>query len=104
VPLDEAGKAADLSPTSGPQEAFELAQRQAVILRLARETLTDRERLIFYSGYYDTKTNREVGKQLGISGQAVGQQFRRILRDLYAAALRDPSFPPLKESDGGEHT
>jgi RNA polymerase sigma factor (sigma-70 family) len=104
VPLEEVGEAGDVRPGSNPEEAFELAQRQVVIRRLARETLTDRERLIFSSGYYKTQTYREVGKQLGITGTAVGQQFARILRDLYTAALSDPMFPPLTESDGGEHT
>jgi RNA polymerase sigma factor (sigma-70 family) len=102
VPLDERLDAADTDPANDPAEAFDLAQRQLVILRLARETLSERERLIFNTGYYKTNTGKELGRQLGITGQAVGQQFRRILRDLYAAALRDPAFPPLMESDGGE--
>ncbi|TFV90106.1 sigma-70 family RNA polymerase sigma factor [Blastococcus sp. CT_GayMR20] len=104
VPLEERLDAADPDPAHDPAEAFDRAQQQLVILRLARETLSERERLIFSTGYYRTNTDKELGEQLGITGQAVGQQFRRILRDLYAAALRDPTFPPLKESDGGEDT
>lgn len=104
VSLDDRPDVADTDPAHDPDEAFDLAQRQLVILRLARETLSERERLIFHTGYYETMTNKELGERLGITGQAVGLQFRRILRDLYAVALRDPLFPPLTGSDGRELT
>lgn len=104
VSLDELVDAAESDSTDDPEVAFVIAEQHLVLIRLARETLTERERLIFFSGYYETQTNRALGKQLGITGQAVGQQYRRILRDLYTAARRDPSFPTLNVSDGGEQS
>lgn len=104
VSLDELIDTADTNSMNDPEEAFVVAEQQLVLLRFARETLTQRERLIFFSGYYNTRTNRALGEQLGISGQAVGQQYRRILRDLYTAAQRDPSFPTLNVKDGEEQS
>lgn len=104
VSLDELVGTADTDSTKDPEAAFAVAEQHLVLLRLARETLTERERLIFFSGYYNTLTNRALGEQLGISGQAVGQQYRRILRDLYTAAQCDPAFPTLNVRDGGEQS
>ncbi len=85
-----------------PETAFVVAEQHRVLLRLARETLTERQRLIFHTGYYKTKTDEELGEQLGgITSQGVGQQRRRILKNLYEAARRDPSFPTLDVSDEG---
>jgi RNA polymerase sigma factor (sigma-70 family) len=102
VSLAERDDTADTDSTNDPEVAFVVAEQHLVLLRLARQTLTERERLIFFSGYYNTQTNRALGEQLGISGQAVGQQYRRILIDLYRAARCDPSFPTLNVRDGGE--
>jgi RNA polymerase sigma factor (sigma-70 family) len=86
-----------------PETAFVVAEQHRVLLRLAREMLTERERLIFHTGYYKTMTDKELGEQLGgITSQAVGQQRRRILRKLYETARRDPSFPTLNVSNEGE--
>jgi RNA polymerase sigma factor (sigma-70 family) len=86
-----------------PEAAFVVAEQHRVLLRLAREMLTERERLIFHTGYYKTMTDKELGEQLGgITSQAVGQQRRRILKNLYETARRDPSFPTLNVSDEGE--
>ncbi len=85
-----------------PETAFVVAEQHRVLLRLARERLTERERLIFHTGYYKTMTDKELGEQLGgITSQGVGQQRRRILRHLYETARRDPSFPTLNVSDDG---
>jgi RNA polymerase sigma factor (sigma-70 family) len=85
-----------------PEAAFVVAEQHRVLLRLARETLTQRERLIFHTGYYKTMTDKELGEQLGgITSQGVGEQRRRILRNLYETARRDPSFPTLNVSDEG---
>ena len=101
VALDEVVDFAHADPDSDPEAAFVVAEQHQVLLRLARETLTERERLIFFSGYRDGRTKREIGCELGISGQAVGQQYRRILERLYAAARRDPSFPTLNVTERG---
>lgn len=85
-----------------PEAAFVVAEQHRVLLRLAREMLTERERLIFHTAYYKTMTDKELGEQLGgITSQAVGQQRRRILRDLYETARRDPSFPTHNANDEG---
>ena len=102
VSFDDDFDTVDTYLGNDPETAFVVAEQHRVLLRLAREILTERERLIFHTGYYKTKTDKELGVQLGgISGQAVGQQRRRILRSLYEAARRDPSFPTLNVSDEG---
>ena len=102
--LDELVDPADTDCANDPETAFVVGEQHQVLIRLARETLTERERLIFFSGYYNTRTNRELGEELGISGQAVGQHYRRILRNLYSFARRDPSFPTLNVIEGGEES
>lgn len=92
----------DADPGQDPERAFVVAEQHRVLLRLARERLTDRERLIFHTGYYQTMTDKELGEKLGgITGQAAGQQRRRILRDLYETARQEPSFPTLNVSEEG---
>ncbi|MBM7789179.1 RNA polymerase sigma factor [Tenggerimyces flavus] len=101
VALDEDVDAVDTSLGSDPETAFVAAEQLRVLLRLARATLTERESQIFHAGFYRTKTDKELGEQLGISGQAAGQQRRRILKNLYEVARRDKSFPTLNVSDEG---
>jgi RNA polymerase sigma factor (sigma-70 family) len=102
VPLDESVDPADPTHVSDPETAFVLAEQHQILIRLARESLTDRERLIFFTCFFTPRTNRDLGKELGITGQAIGQQYRRILTDLYEAARRDPFFSMLDETEGGE--
>ena len=100
--FDDAFDTRDTDFRNDPDAAFVVAEQHRVLLRLARETLNEREQSIFHSGYYKTTTDEEMGKLLGgITGQAVGQQRRRILRNLYETARRDPSFPTLNVSDEG---
>lgn len=67
------------------------------------EHVPDGDGWVCSCGYYKTKTDKELGEQLGgITSQAVGQQRRRILRNLYETARRDPSFPTLNVNDEGE--
>lgn len=102
VAFDEGFDTPDVDLPNDPHTAYVVAEQHQVLFRLARETLTERQRLIFWTAYYKTQTDKELGERLGISGQAIGQQRRRILRDLYDAARRDPSFPTLNLSDEGE--
>ncbi len=102
VAFDDDFDTVDTDFGNDPETAFVVAEQHRVLLRLARETLTERQRLIFHTGYYKTKTDEELGEQLGgITSQGVGQQRRRILKNLYEAARRDPSFPTLNVSDEG---
>ena len=103
LPFNDDFDTVDNDLGQNPETAFVVAEQHRVLLRLAREMLTERERLIFHTGYYKTMTDKELGEQLGgITSQAVGQQRRRILRNLYESARRDPSFPTLNVSDEGE--
>lgn len=101
VALDEDVDAVDTYGGNDPETAFVVAEQLRVLLRLARETLSERESLIFHAGFSKAKTDKELGERLGISGQAAGQQRRRILKNLYEIARRDPSFPTLNVSDEG---
>jgi RNA polymerase sigma factor (sigma-70 family) len=103
VPLDESDDPADLAHLSDPETAFAVGEQLQILIRLARETLTDRERRIFHTCFFTERSNRDLGKELGITGQAVGQQYRRILTGLYEAARRDPYFVSmLDETQGGK--
>jgi RNA polymerase sigma factor (sigma-70 family) len=106
VSFDENTDVADADMADDPETAFVIAEQQLWLIRQARATLNERQRRIFWTGYYGTQTDKELGAELGISGQAAGQQRRRILRDLHKAALQDPSFPRLdaRDDDEGEQT
>lgn len=104
VPFDDRTDVANTDAGDDPETAFVIADQHRWLIRRARETLTERQRLIFWTGYYNTQTDKDLGAELGITGQAVGQQRRRILRGLYDAARRDPSFPTLDTSDEGIQT
>ncbi len=102
VAFDDDVDAIDTDLGQDPETAYIVAEQHRVLLQLARETLTERDRLVFHTGYYKTKTDKELGERLGgITSQAVSQQRRRILKTLYEAARRDPSFPTLNVIDEG---
>jgi DNA-directed RNA polymerase specialized sigma24 family protein len=64
-----------------------------VLLRLARERLTDRERQVFFGIHFEGLTRATLAADLGLTSQAVGQMYVRVLRYLYNAARDDPTFP-----------
>jgi RNA polymerase sigma factor (sigma-70 family) len=83
----------DESDEADPERAFERTQQQLVLLRLARERLNDRERQVFFGIHFEGLTRATLAADLGLTSQAVGQMYVRVLRYLYTAARDDPMFP-----------
>ena len=80
----------------GSPEQF-LRTAQLVLLRLARERLTDRERQVFFGIHFDGLTRATLAADLGLTPQAIGQMYVRVSRSLYALARTDPAFPTTDE-------
>ncbi len=76
-----------------PERAFERTQQQLVLNRLARDRLTPRERRVFVGIHFEGTTRAALGEELGLTPQAVGQMYVRLVRALHAAARDDPAFP-----------
>jgi RNA polymerase sigma factor (sigma-70 family) len=76
-----------------PELAFERTQQQLVLLRLAHERLTGRERRVFFGIHFDGVTRAALAEEVGLTPQGVGQLYLRVARALYAAARDDPAFP-----------
>ena len=87
----------DDSDESDPERAFERTQQQLVLLRLARERLTDRERQVFFGIHFDGLTRATLAADLGLTPQAIGQMYVRVSRSLHALARTDPAFPTTDE-------
>jgi RNA polymerase sigma factor (sigma-70 family) len=85
----------DYSDDHDPEAAFESTQQQLVLLRLARERLTARERRVFFGIHFDGVTRAALAEQVGLTPQAIGQMYVRIVKSLYAAARDDPEFPTI---------
>jgi RNA polymerase sigma factor (sigma-70 family) len=83
----------DGSADSDPEIAFERTQQQLVLLRLARERLSGRERTVFFGIHFDGVTRAALAEAVGLTPQAVGQMYVRVATSLYAAARNEPSFP-----------
>lgn len=86
--------------TSDPEAEFVQTRQQIILIRLARELLDDRERRIFYDIHYLGIPRAEVGRQLDLTGQRVGQIYRRAAERLLEAAHGDPTFRRI--SSAGE--
>jgi RNA polymerase sigma factor (sigma-70 family) len=83
-----------------PEIAFERTQQQLVLLRLARERLTGRERTVFVGIHFEGATRAALAEQVGLTPQGVGQMYVKIVKSLYAAARADPSFPTTGPAEG----
>jgi RNA polymerase sigma factor (sigma-70 family) len=83
----------DRSGEGDPESAFERTQQQLVLLRLARERLTARERAVFFGIHFDGRTRAELAAEVGLTPQGVGQMYVRTIKSLYAVACEDPEFP-----------
>ena len=90
----------DYSDDNDPEVAFERTQQQLVLLRLARERLSDRERKVFFGIHFDGLTRAALAEDVGLTPQAVGQMYVRIVKSLYAAARDDPEFPTITPPEG----
>ena len=79
----------------GNPEAEYLELEAALKLRnLARELLDERQQRIFLPIHFDDYTRREVGEQLGLTSQRVGQIYKASLLTL-EAHLDYPFKPPI---------
>jgi len=83
----------DESESSDPELVFERTQQQLVLLRLATERLSGRERRVFFGIHYDGTTRADLAAEVGLTPQGVGQLYLRVVKALYAAARDDPGFP-----------
>ena len=79
--------------TADPELIFERTQQQLVLLRLAKEILSDRERTVFLAIHFDGLTRAELAEKVGLTPQGIGQMYVRVLKSLYAAARADRDFP-----------
>jgi DNA-directed RNA polymerase specialized sigma24 family protein len=101
VSLDDVGTdRPDENEGTDPEAVFMRNQQQLVILRLARQ-LDERKRKIFFAVHYEGRDRKDVGEELGISGQAVGQAYVKIAKGLLAAAMKDPEYPTLRGTPDG---
>jgi RNA polymerase sigma factor (sigma-70 family) len=94
IPLDPTTDVRDLA--DDPELTFERTQQQLVLLRLANERLTGRERRVFVGIHYHGTTRAELAAEVGLTPQGVGQLYVRVVKALYAAARADPAFPSLE--------
>ena len=79
----------------GNPEAEYLEIEAALKLRnLARELLDERQQRIFLAIHFDDYTRREVGEQLGLTSQRVGQIYKASLLTL-EAHFDYPFKPPI---------
>jgi RNA polymerase sigma factor (sigma-70 family) len=85
-----------------PERAFERTQQQLVLLRLAREKLSDRERKVFFGIHFQGVTRAALAEEVGLTPQGVGQLYVRVVKSLYAATRADPSFPAVTGPGEGE--
>ena len=84
-----------------PETEFIATRQQQILLRLARELLSDRDRRIFFEIHHLGINRAEVGRSLGLTGQRVGQIYRRVAEQLLDAARDDPTFRRLSDFAGG---
>jgi RNA polymerase sigma factor (sigma-70 family) len=91
----------DESADWDPERAFERTQQQLVILRLARERLSGREQRVFFGIHYDGLTRAALAEEIGLTPQAIGQMYVRLVKSLYAAARLDPAFPGGTDPESG---
>jgi len=92
VPLETAGTD-PRDDSADPELIFERTQQQLVLLRLAKEILSDRERTVFLAIHFDGLTRAELAEKVGLTPQGIGLMYVRVLKSLYAAARADRDFP-----------
>jgi DNA-directed RNA polymerase sigma subunit (sigma70/sigma32) len=85
-----------------PEAEFSSTYQELVLRDLAREHLDDRERRIFFEIHYRGRSGAQVGRELGLSGQRVGQIYVDVARRLRQLARHDPLFSATWEHDTDE--
>ena len=89
--LDE-DTGAGISAWNDPEQAFTYNEQQKVLRRLIRE-LPEPSRTIVDAIYYQRRSRVEVGKQVNLTPQRVGQIYAKTLLALLEKARNDPEFP-----------
>lgn len=99
------GHAAARADSADVEGEFVRAEQQRVILRLARELLSDRDKAVFFGIHYLGRTRADLAAEVGLTPQGVGQLYVRIARRLYQQACQDPAFGNDEGPDpeGGPH-
>lgn len=88
----------DLPSADGDlEDDFIRTEQQLILGDLARELLDERDRRIFYDIHYLDVPAAEVGRQLGLSGQWVGQIYKAVLQRLLVAAWSHSMFRRLSD-------
>lgn len=76
-----------------PEAEFFVLQDVRKLVELARETLNDRDREVFFAVHFQGDSRREVGKRLGLTSQRIGQIYSKALRALESHT--DYPFKPV---------
>lgn len=78
----------DHDPLGGSIAAEDLARRRQEKLDYAVENLTDRQVTILRN-VINGKTNKQIGEELGITGQGVGDQLKTIIKRCHEVVTKD---------------
>jgi RNA polymerase sigma factor (sigma-70 family) len=89
--LDEHTGAA-VSGWDDPEQAFACNEQQKILRRLIRE-LPEPSRTIVNALHFQGRTRVEVGRQVNLTPQRVGQIYTKTLLTLLEKAQSDPDFP-----------
>ena len=81
---EAAGRVWDVVPGERASAEDEFLATQSVLdLRdLARELLDAQEQMIFFDIHFRQRSRRDIGKELGKTGQRIGQIYEQVLRRL----------------------
>jgi RNA polymerase sigma factor (sigma-70 family) len=79
----------DLDPLGDALAHDDETRRRRERLTIAFAALSDRQTTIIVHAFWDEWSNKQIGEALGISGQAVGQQLKTILKKLHEGVTRD---------------
>lgn len=91
----------DESVAHNPELEFEHTQQQLVLVRLARELLSDRDRTVFFGIHYEGRTKAAIAAELGLTPPGVGYIYINAAKRLYTAACADPAFPTVAGTPEG---
>jgi len=81
------------SEIAGPEHAFIVNEQLRVLQRVVRDLPDPQHRTIFNELFFAGRTRVDVGAQLGLTPQRVGQIYRQTVRRVWEQAQEDPEFP-----------
>lgn len=83
---------AEISAWGDPEQAFIHNEQQKVLRRVIRE-LPEPSRTIVNALHYQGQSRADVGRQVHLTPQRVGQIYAKTLRMVLEKARNDPDFP-----------